>query len=216
MKYAILTPFTNIITEDLRAEILSFANQDPELLDITSYSSNSVYQAGKLENLSNNNANDELKYTYQSSDIDRGPGDFMIIKPSDDLESRLLARLPDKIRSFRKQPYVRIQRLQNYMIIPHIDFTRNLGFILPITSNPTVYTVFYEKTQPHDFYREHLPDPDLIAEKCRVRFDKDETWLIDTDSIHGTDGIDTNVRVTVNFMWSDVTMLEIMSTIFSQ
>jgi hypothetical protein len=212
MKYALLSPLQNLITDELKDEIFQFLEQDLASFDISTNFNNNYFANNQHETLSKENANEELRVKYQN--FDQGPGSFIIIRPPDNLSQRLLNRLPTKIRNYKQGPYVRIQCIQNYQLIPHIDYTRSTGLIIPITSNPLVYTKFYEQTVKHDFYRNHLPDPDLIVEKCRINFAKDETWIIDTDSIHATENLDPTRRVTVNFMWSKTTMQELISLLF--
>jgi hypothetical protein len=214
MKYALLSPLQNIITDELKNEIFQFLEQDKSVFDLSTDLSNEYFASNQHDALSTNNPNEVIRLKYQN--YDRGPGDFIIIRPSEDLSQRLLNQLPEKIRTYKQGPYVRIQCLQNYKLIPHIDFRRSSGLIIPITHNPNVYTVFYNQSEPHDFFRDHLPDPDLIIEKCRFNFGKDETWIIDTNAIHGSDSLDPTRRVTVNFMWSNVAMSEIISLMFSQ
>ena len=214
MKYALLSPLKNLIPDEFRTEIFDFLDQDPCLFDYSTNFNNHYFATNQHDALSDENPNESIRLKYQN--FDHGPGSFVIIRPPEVLEQRLLNLLPEKIKNYKQGPYVRIQCLENYNLIPHIDYRRSTGLITPITSNPSVYTRFYEQTIKHEFYRNHLSDPDLIVEKCRINFAKDETWIIDTDSIHATDNFDQTRRVTVNFMWSKITMQELISLVFDK
>lgn len=195
MHYVFQTNLT-LLTPHLTKNIMQCANDWQLLKKISFFSSGSALRSinGAEEK------NDEEYKEFYLEQLNGGPGFFGIFELPEDLESQLLIRLPKKFQNCNngKKIKIRLQILQNFKLFPHIDKHRNAS-ILTMVSNNDVSTTFWDCVKPHEFIQGYVPDSNLIEERLRVKFNQGESWLFDSNKIHGTTELSDNFRVTINY-----------------
>lgn len=146
-----------------------------------------------------------------ASDQWLGSGSFSMYSLPAELNQLLLNNMPNVLKELFPEPYIRLQVLDRFQIPPHED-PRTITIIVPLTDSQ-IQTVFYQVDTKHDYFRGMAADPDLITEVHRNTFQKNQAWVLNTKAVHGTQGIESAARVTINFNWTGITYQEFISAL---